>query len=70
MEGNHGGHGHHDYRVPAFPFRGQLLGQADRGTHRNLYRGNTYHIAGRGLAVNTDGGKRYFAQDPGRCQFQ
>ena len=70
MESNHGGHGHYDYRVPAFPFCGQLLGQADRGTHRNFYRGNTYHIAGRGLAVDTDGGKRYFAQDSGRCQFQ
>ena len=69
VESNHGGHGHHDYRVPAFPFRGQLFGQADRGTHRNLYRGNTYHIAGRGLAVDTDGGKRYFAQDSEDVNF-
>ena len=70
MEGNHGGHSHHNYRVPAFPFRGQLSSQTDRGTYRNLYRGNAYHIVGRGITIDSDGGKRYFAQDTGRCKLQ
>ena len=59
----------YDYRGPALPFRGQLPDQADRGTHRNFYRGDTYHIAGRGITIDSDGGKRYFAQDTGRCQL-